>query len=515
MELHLVGAVDERLAVVRQLHGLRLAGFHLALLRVGAEHRTPVGVLAHRIDSPCQLVGSALEARPLEHLGELRPRLAVVGAVEAVVLYAAGVGRAYSQRTLHAGGELGHNPEALARSEELLLLKRQVLVVGPVGVAHRGQQRGGGYGARAVVYLKHGVLAILALEIQVGKVEAVGELGRVDIEILRHGVGQFGVVLADVCLERLAVAQRVGIVGHLVVGGNNGIGRSAARLRRHLAGEGRDASGRGVGSSGACRHHSRLRARGETVLQYALARVLHAEAHCGRSRLGGVDGHAERVGVELGGGAFVGCGLNHGRHGRRLAPSVVGDDGEVVGGHGLQSVEFVLHAVAAVIVFGVYRLAVERREVGVGGYGTLAVVHHMVVNRLLVGLGYGPLQRHVVVRGNHREVCHRAWHARLAALQGLVGVDYARAELADVLLVGVVQSVYRRGEQRAQCLVGEVLVAIFREDERGHTRHMGAGHRRALKVSVRTVGQGAQYLILLAGLRVAAGGGHVDPSAAG
>ena len=62
MNVELISAVDELLAVVLHLHLLALAWTHLAAERLGIEHLAPVGVLAYSLNRPCKMVGYSLEA---------------------------------------------------------------------------------------------------------------------------------------------------------------------------------------------------------------------------------------------------------------------------------------------------------------------------------------------------------------------------------------------------------------------------------------------------------------------
>ena len=117
------------------------------------------------------------------------------------------------------------------------------------------------------------------------------------------------------------------------------------------------------------------------------------------------------------------------------------------------------------------------------------------------------------MRWSNREVGNSLRHAALLALQGLVGIDITGTHQSLVLRILSIQVVYGCGEQGAESLVGEILVAILGKNQGCNTRYMRTRHRGSLVVTIGAVRQGAQYAILLTIVLQTTRGCHINPLA--
>ena len=137
----------------------------------------------------------------------------------------------------------------------------------------------------------------------------------------------------------------------------------------------------------------------------------------------------------------------------------------------------------------------------------------MMVDALLFGLRNCPFDESIVMRCSNCEVGNSLRHAALLALQGLVGIDITGAHQSLVLWILSIKVVYGCGEQGAESLVGELLVAILGKNQGCNTRYMRTRHGGSLVVTIGAVRQGAQYAILLTIVLQTTRGCHINPLA--
>ncbi len=502
-----VCAVDEFLTVGGESDCLRLTGTHFTRCGIGIERGTPIGILADGVHIPCHAVGTRSECRFCKDDVELCPCGAVVATVEAVLRHIHIIEHKTGTEGIGlAGGELDNHPEARTRSEAYLLVEGDVGAVVEVVVVHSLEQCGSRDGARALIYFYCGVLAVVAAEADVRQVESVGICILVHIEVLRHGIGQLGIGLADVGEEILGVSEGcrpfIGIV----------FGRYNRTLTyRHgvdVTGERHEATRHGFAVDAVGRHICGIDCRSrQRVFEHAFTGVGDVERALADCRLRGVDADVDAAGAECGHRAGIGCGGLHGRHSRGLAPTVVGNECYIILCIGTKTREFVRRVVTAVVELGVGRGTAQRAEVGRCVEGRCAVIYHVVVDGAVAACGDGPLDEDIVVRSGQCKVADGFGSVAFITLESFVGIDVARAHQAFI------RRIDRSGEERTESFVGEVLVAVLGEDERGDARHVGARHRSTFVVAVSAVGKGTENAVLLSVVHQAAGGGDVDPRA--